>query len=116
MRKTRIAQQKPASTFDLVVLALEVGGRWSQEAKQFVVQLARARARAVPAALRRSSELAFARRWTSILACASQRAFAMSLLELPLTSVSSFDGQAPALSDVLADVRFVEATAPSRLC
>ena len=37
----------------LVVLALEVGGRWSQEAATFVWDLAAARSRSAPSALRR---------------------------------------------------------------
>ncbi|OLP81907.1 hypothetical protein AK812_SmicGene37505 [Symbiodinium microadriaticum] len=44
----------------LVVLALELGGRWSNEAASFVRLLARSRARAVPAAIRGPSIAAFA--------------------------------------------------------
>ena len=42
----------------LVVLALEVGGRWSAEAKSFVGQLAKARARSEPRVLQRRMEQA----------------------------------------------------------
>ena len=38
----------PGARARLVVLALEVGGRWSAEAKSFVGQLAKARARSEP--------------------------------------------------------------------
>ena len=65
----------------LVVLACEVGGRWSSETQPFLRQLAKAKTRHVPPALRTSARLAWLWRWSSILACASARAFAQSLLE-----------------------------------
>ena len=65
----------------LVVLASEVGGRWSAEAQAFLRQLARAKSRQEPPTLRASAKLAWIWRWSMILACASARAFALSLLE-----------------------------------
>ena len=49
-----------------MVLALEVGGRWSQEARTFVQLLAEARTRSEPLLMRRRMEQA-RRRWFSIL-------------------------------------------------
>ena len=90
----------------LVVFALEVGGRWSSEAINFVRLLARARARSEPPLLRKSAEAAWQRRWTGLLAVAAQRAFAESLLE--------WHGQAgsdsfalPSTQAVLEDARHV---------
>ena len=48
----------------------EIGGRWSTETRAFASQLAKARSR---------EEIPL---WGSMLACASARAFASSLLEL----------------------------------
>ena len=62
----------------LVVLALELGGRWSHEAANLVRRLARLRARAArhpgPAVV------PFVCRWSSHLSFAAARAFAASLL------------------------------------
>ena len=52
----------------LVVLALEVGGRWSSEAAQFVRLLAR---RAVLRPLRPATLAAFTSRWSALLACSA---------------------------------------------
>ena len=96
----------------LVVLALETGGsggRWSQEAAQFVRLLARCRARSAPTACRTACEGAFVARWSSLLAFAAARSFAASLLSLPLATADNLDGGAPDLSDVLTGTRFEEA-------
>ena len=86
----------------LVVLALEVGGRWSAEAKSFVG--AKARARSGPRVLRRRMEQAWRLRWCSILSCAAARSFAMSLLGLKGTIGA--DGHAPMPHEVECDHRF----------
>ena len=98
----------------LVVLALEVGGRWSGEATSFIRRLAKAKARGQPALLRRSAQLAYQSRWTGLLSVAAQKAFARTLLELPVDEAGA-DGAAPALSDVLHEARLLEPSAPSRL-
>ena len=64
----------------LVVLALETGGRFSEEAYAFVEELAACRANEAPPVLRRSAKLAWQRRWTRLLACAAARALAESIL------------------------------------
>ena len=65
----------------LVVLAGEVGGRWSEETATFLRLLAVARARSESALMRRRAEQAWRMRWGGMLACAAARAFAASLLE-----------------------------------
>ena len=65
----------------LVVLAAEVGGRWSEETAQFLRGLAKARADSVPPLLQGRVKAAWLRRWNSLLACSATRAFAESLLE-----------------------------------
>ena len=89
---------RPDSRARLVVLALEVGGRWSQEARTFVQLLAQARARSEPPLMRRRMEQAWRLRWYSVLSCAAARAFAASLLEL--RGGHGADGQVPPAHDV----------------
>ena len=85
----------------LVVVAMEVGGRWSGEAATFIRSLAHARSRAVPAPLRQATAQAYIARWSGLLTNAAQTAFARSLLfEDPALS-SALDGDAPLLSDLL---------------
>ncbi len=89
----------------LVVFGLEVGGRWGDEALDFVRRLARSRARTLPAWLRASGAQAYAYRWSALAAVAAQRALAASLLQLPLSGEVNMDGEAPATHDVVADAR-----------
>ena len=97
----------------LVTLALEVGGRWSPGAARFIHLLARAKSRSSPSLLRRSAQLAFQRRWAATLAFAAQRAYALSLLELPMSAAGCLDGNLPFMADVLADDRWSTAPVPS---
>ena len=53
----------------LVVLAGEVGGRWSEETRRFLSLLARAKARSEPHILQKRVEQAWRMRWGSILGC-----------------------------------------------
>ena len=99
----------------LVVFGIKVGGRWSDEARDFVLQLAKAKARATPAILRQSATLAWVNRWSGILAVAAQRAFAASLLELPLDNLVCLDGDTPLLGDLLEDARVADPPEFSRL-
>ena len=99
----------------LQVLAMEVGGRWSESSRTFLRLLARARARAVPAGLRGVAQGAYAQRWAGLLAVAGQRALAATLLDLPATSVPHLDGETPDLSEVLDDARGITAPTISRL-
>ena len=87
----------------LTVLGIEVGGPWSSEASTFVRQLARCRARAVPASFRAACTSALALRWSAVLAIAAARAFAASLLGLSLAGAGQVDGNMPLMSDLLAD-------------
>ena len=99
----------------LVVLALEVGGRWSDEAAEFVWNLAVARARSAPDALRKAAAQAYHRRWTGLLAFAAANAFAASLLEEPLGGTLNVDGPGPELAWLLTDARSDEGPTFSRL-
>ena len=98
----------------LVVLSVEVGGRWSEEAATFVRLLAKAKARAFPPVLRRSVQMAYTCRWTGLLAVAALRAYARTLLDLPVDEANC-DGEEAPLEDVLREARFFEPPEPSRL-
>ena len=92
----------------LVVVALETGGRWSQESVAFLQQLARARAQDAPGYLRRSAELTWARRWTRLLSVAAASSFAASLIEPPrqMGMLEVAGGEAPSTMELLdADLR-----------
>ena len=65
----------------LVVLAIEVGGRWSQEATTFLRLLAQAKARTIPARLKASFTNALIHRWSAQITHAAMTAYAASLLE-----------------------------------
>ena len=89
----------------LVVVGIEVGGRFGSEAVQLLRLLARHRAAAVPRLLRPSAITAWVARWSGLLAVAAQRALAASLLELPPTAELG-EGPEPELHEVLADARW----------
>ena len=87
----------------LVVVALETGGRWSEESLQFVESLAGARARDAPHALYHSAALAWRRRWARMIAVSCARSFASSLVAIPtaaLQPLGGADGCAPDLADL----------------
>ena len=69
-------------------LALESGGRWSQEATTFLRLLAHTKARAARDILRQAVEAALLSRWSAILTHAAQHAFAASLLDLDCAGAS----------------------------
>ena len=86
----------------VVVLAVEVGGRWSSETLNFLSHLAKAKAGDQNWLLRRRAEMAWRARWASLLACTVARAVASSFLELP--QASGADGETPALHEVERDL------------
>ena len=86
----------PHARARLVVLAGEVGGRWSEETRSLLCQLARAKARSEP-------EQAWRSRWASTLACSAARAFAASLLNLRVGGGA--DGNVPRTHEVVHEFR-----------
>ena len=90
----------------LVVFVVETSGRWGlspQPSSGFAHV-------AVCPALR----AAYASRWSGIIAMATQRALASSLLEFLLDAVASAAGES-AVHEVLQDERWLHAPAPGRL-
>ena len=97
----------------LVVLAVEVGGRWSDEAASFVRALARAKAREVPVRLRSSLVAVLVARWSALLSHAAMSAFAATFTQRA-GALSHADGALPPLGELLADAGEAPLTA-SRL-
>ena len=85
----------------LVVLAVEVGGRFSPETSGFLTSLAKARARTETALMRKRAEQAWRLRWCGIFGCAAAKAFAASLLKLH--GAVGVDGMTPATHEVEGD-------------
>ena len=75
----------------LVVLGLEVGGRWSAEAAAFIRLLARARARSAAVTQCAACVAAFVIWWSGLLSIAAARSFAASLLSLPISNTANLD-------------------------
>ena len=106
-RKARVYPEfaGPHARCRLVVWGLEVGGRWSVEAWDFLRHLARARTRAEEPRLRRAAEVSWRRRWIGLVSCAAGRAVAESLLGL--AGAPGVDGNSPSTAAVLEDARYV---------
>ena len=96
-------------------MAIELGGRWSAEGIAFLRDLAAAKARGAPTAQQASVAAGWFRRWLGIMACAAQRALAVSLLSLPASRAHCLDGHTPFLGGLLADDRRAEPPSVSRL-
>ena len=85
----------------LVVLAAEVGGRWSNEASQFVRSVAWAKAQSAAESTQTQMAHAWNRRWRKILACTAAKSFANTLLEH--ASSTAAGGRTPSEADVMRD-------------
>ena len=84
----------------LLAMGFEVGGRWSEDAVAFLRMLARYKAQSVPRLLRKSTALLFFNRWSGLLACAVQRAYAASLLGIPLAGAANVNGAPVPVADL----------------
>ena len=98
----------------LVVMGMEVGGRWSQESAEFLRLLAQHKARSAPAPLQHATVTSLISRWSAILAHAGMHAFAASLLSLPADGLANGEGVLPPLGQLLAQPEAAP-TSPSRL-
>ena len=89
-----------------VVLALEVGGRWSSQDVSCIRFLPRACARNGPASSRENSLSAYTQQWSALLSFAVARSFAASILSLLSPAPPPWKQiRPPPLSDLLADAR-----------
>ena len=90
----------------LVVVGVEVGGRFGSEAASFLPRRAAARAQGLPARLRAAAGQASLHRWRGMLTIAAQRAFAHLMLELPRASVDASSGTEPPRERASMTARF----------
>ena len=86
----------------LVVLGIEVGGRWSNEASSFIRMLAKARARSSPPSLQAATTSALVSRWSALLTHAAATSFAASLLFEDLSPHHNLDGDLPPIGHLLS--------------
>ena len=82
-----------------MVVELETGGRWSNEAAKFVDSLPSARACEAPP-LHLSAFLAWRKRWTRILAVSCGSAYASSLVTPRVDDIEGTEGIVPAFADL----------------
>ena len=85
------------------VIAGKVGGRWSQETKDFLWCLARAKAASVPRRRYDSARVAWYRRWSCLLACSAAKSDVSSLLGV--RGSPGAGDQVPSINEVLTEVR-----------
>ena len=88
-----------------VVIAGEVGGKWSQETKDFLWCLACEKSNSSPRLLQGSARVGWYRRWCCLLACSTAKAVACSLVG-HRGSPGSGD-QVPSAHEVLTEVRYL---------
>ena len=79
-QRTEVPRTSDKRACQLVVVAVETGGRWSDEAMEFIQSLAEVKSREAPPFLRGSAFHAWKRCWTRMLAVSCGRAFASSLV------------------------------------
>ena len=87
----------------LVVLAIEVGGRWSREATTFLRLLAPAEARTILARLTASFPNSLIHQRSAQITHAAMTAYAASLLEFDCVGSTVTDGNQPLTSDLFAE-------------
>ena len=86
----------------LVVMAGEIGGRFSSETAQFLRCLASDKVRSTPLILKGRIHAALIRRWSALLGCSAARSYALSLLDKVPAGVV---GPSPSANEVLRDDR-----------
>ena len=66
----------------MVVLASEIGGRWSEKTPKFLSLMIKVKAKSEPPILKKRAEQTWNMRWRAIFYCGTARAFVTFLLEL----------------------------------
>ena len=109
-KETKYWDVHASSLAELVVLACEVGGRFNEQAANWVRYLAKQKAAGQHPLLKRSVQLAYSDRWWELLGMAAQDALAASLLN-PLGRKLVVDDRNPTkpeLADLLDGQRWAE--------
>ena len=100
-KHTRYPELVNSTRCSLVVAGMEVGGRWGQEAVDFLKALAEGKANEALAQLRGSTYAAWLRRWKQKLAVAGMRAFVETLLHDTAWTAEVGEGDTPTLGQLL---------------
>ena len=106
---------RPGARCKLVVAAMEVGGRWSTEAHDFLTELASGRTQDAPRLLQGSAYHHWKRRWAAMLSVTAMKAFANTLLHDTAYGTEVGGGAAPTLGQLLGDEPHLEAPEVSRM-
>ena len=80
---------------------MEVGGRWDEEAYEFLLDLAQAKAQQAPAVLRGHATRAWLKRWTALLSKAGMDSFASTLVHGTARNNELWTSSTPFLGAVL---------------
>ena len=99
----------------LVVLACEVGGRWSSTCSWLVRTLAEEKSAGAPPRLRRSTARAWEARWWGMLAVAVQNAVASTLVDDAPHWLHGWEGRGPPLGELPHGDAPAESRLPLRL-
>ena len=111
MKRRTFPELLTSSRCLLVVLAGEVGGRWSDTCVWLLRKLAEHRCEKAPKRLRKSMERGWKNQWWGMLAVAAQDSLAATLVEDAPHLLHGWAGPNPPLADLL----YGEAPNPTRL-
>ena len=104
------ARKKKAATYPeflcserccLVTAGMEVGGRWEEDAYNFLVKLALAKGQEASRAMRGAATNSWLRRWASLLSKPGMDSLACTLVHGTAESSDLWNGPAPPLGAVL---------------
>ena len=94
-KRTTYPELVGSSVVRLVTLACEAGGRWSDECRSVLRDLAAFRARSAPPMLQRAARSAWLLRWSALLSVAQQDALAATLVDDVPVELDGTDGEPP---------------------
>ena len=114
-KETTYPELLRANRCKLIVVGMEVGGRWSAEAYDFLEQLAWHKASEVQPALQKTTALAWLRRWSAMISVAAMRSFADTLLHGTANYTDTGYTATPDLSCLLGEVAYEGELESSRL-
>ena len=114
-KETRYPELLDARRCKLLVAGQETGGRWSEEAYLFLVELARAKADSATRVLRGATATAYLRRWTALISKAAMESLVDTLLYGTARNTELWYQPEPPLGTVLGEDRCGEGLAHSRM-
>ena len=103
-----------SETCKFLILAGEVGGRWSDTTCQLLRDLAKEKSQSAPPRLRRSTAFAWENRWWGMLSVAAQNAFAATLVDDAPHLLHAREGSDPPLGVLLHGEAPTESRLPIR--